>query len=266
MVRPGSFALPLALAGLAAAGAVLMARRVAPKNGWMPAPGGPREMTTRMLAAGSRLLQGSWPLDGFDIYLVGFHPMKDDPHHQMEAHHFCRQVTEDFTECVLFDGNTDDANLIGIEYIISERLFERLPEEERQYWHPHNGEILSGQLVAPGLPDIAEHMLMRHKMNSYGKTWHAWDTGNGEQPGDPLPLGEARLMWSFNRLGEARDWLIRQRDERMGIDTEDRRRQRQDLVALAHSQSGVDALKGRFGGPTRDLPGVRDARYLASAE
>ena len=66
----------------------------------------------------------------------------------MEAHHFCRQVNEDFAQCALFDGNSEDANLNGIEYIISARVFDQLPVEERPYWHPHNGEILSGQLVA----------------------------------------------------------------------------------------------------------------------
>jgi uncharacterized protein DUF1264 len=51
---------------------------------------------------------------------------------------------------VLFDGNGRDANLIGIEYIISGRLFGTLPESEKPYWHPHNYEILSGQLAALG--------------------------------------------------------------------------------------------------------------------
>lgn len=254
---------PVALiAATAAVALLLLPRRIPATHGSRPAPGGRKRMKTGLLETGAALLQGSRLLDGFNIYLVGFHPMKDDPHHQMEAHHFCRQVTEDFAECVLFDGNTDEANLIGIEYIVSERLFERLPEAERRYWHPHNGEILSGQLVAPGLPRAAEHALMREKLNSYGKTWHVWDTGTQEQPGDDLPLGEPKLMWSFNRLGEAREWLIRQRDERLGIDTEATRRNRQDLVALAHPQWGIDDLKDRFPGPTRDLPGVRDRRAL----
>src|SRR5690606_23660982 len=105
-----------------------------------------REKSTRtgVLEVGAKVLQGSAPLRGFDVYLVGFHPMKDHPEHQMTAHHFCNQVNEDFAQCVLFDGNDAEANLTGIEYIISEKLFASLPEGERQYWHPHNGEILSG--------------------------------------------------------------------------------------------------------------------------
>jgi len=133
-------------------------------------PGRDKSTKTKVLETGSNLIQTKAPFDPMEVYLIGFHPMKEDPGHQMEAHHFCTQVNEDFAQCVLFDGNSEDAKLTGIEYIISERLFETLPEEEKQYWHPHNYEILSGQLVAPGLPDVAEIELLDSKMNSYGKT------------------------------------------------------------------------------------------------
>jgi len=179
-----------------------------------------------------------------DVYLVGFHPLKEDPTHQVEAHHFCRQVNEDFAQCALFDGNTQAANLNGIEYIISEKLFATLPEEEKQYWHPHNYEILSGQLVAPGLPEVAEKALMKSKMNSYGKTWHVWNTGSMGAGAEKLPLGKPMLAWSFNHDGEAKPGLVEQRDKQMDMNTSARRKARQDLVALAKPQAGVEALKG----------------------
>ena len=94
-------------------------------------PGDEKSSKTSVLEAGARLLQRTSPLGPMDIHLVGFHPMKDDPEHQMEAHHFCHQVNEDFAQCVLFDGDSKGANLNGIEYIISEKLFEGLPEEEK---------------------------------------------------------------------------------------------------------------------------------------
>jgi hypothetical protein len=161
-------------------------------------------------------------------------------------------------QCALYDGDTAAANLTGIEYIISERLFERLPAEERGYWHPHNAEILSGQLVAPGLPAVAEKELMRGKMNSYGKTWHTWSTTHGRDGEASLPFGPPALAWSFNREGEARPGLVEDRDRRMAISTEAKRRERQDLVPLAHPQAGVDLLKGKFGRPTQPIPGVVD--------
>lgn len=96
-------------------------------------PGSEKSTKTQALELGAKVLQTDDPLEGMDVYLVGFHPMKEDPMHQMEAHHFCRQVNADFMQCALFDGNTADANLNGVEYIISEKLFESLPEDEKRY-------------------------------------------------------------------------------------------------------------------------------------
>lgn len=219
-------------------------------------PGQPESTKTNVLEAGASALQTDAPTDQLNIYLVGFHPMKDEPSHQFEAHHFCQQVNEDFMQCALYDGNTADAHLTGVEYIISESVFESLPEEEKQYWHPHNGEILSGQLVAPNLPETADHELMQSKMNSYGKTWHTWSSSHSDEEDQALPLGKPNLAWSFNRTGEPQPGLVEDRDQRMGIDTEERRQARQDLVPLANPQSGVDVLKGAFPRSTQPIPGV----------
>jgi hypothetical protein len=231
---------------------------------WAPAclaqvPGDKKTSKTLALEAGAKVLQSNAPLKPFDVYIVGFHPMKDHPERQMEAHHYCHQMNEDFAQCTLFDGNGTAARLNGIEYIISEKLFATLPLAERAMWHPHNGEILSGQLIAPGIPDAAEKALMRQKMNSYGKTWHVWNTGHEGMMGDTLPLGPAMLAWSFSREGEAIPSMVERRDRRLGISSADIRRQRADLQKLARPQSGVDDLKGKFARPGKDIPGVTAA-------
>lgn len=223
-------------------------------------PGAEETAKTKLLVGGATLLQRQAPLRPMEIYLVGFHAAKNDPSQQIEAHHYCAQVNQDFMQCTLFDGNTAEANLIGIEYIISEALFEQLPEDEKPYWHPHNYEILSGALIAPGLPSVAEHALMRGKMNSYGKTWHVWSTVLHGQAGDRMPLGAPTLEWSFNRDGEAQPGLVESRDQRMDLSTPKTRQNRADLVPLAHPQAGVDALKDRFNRPTEPVPGVVDKR------
>jgi hypothetical protein len=222
------------------------------------APGAPQSAKTRTLEAGAQVMQSLPPLEEIEIYLVGFHPMRDDPSKQMESHHYCHQVNEDFAQCVLYDGNTADARLHGIEYIISERLFEGLPPEERQYWHPHNYEILSGQLLAPGIPEVAEKELMRTKMNSYGKTWHVWETGVWGREGTPLPYGDPHLAWSFNRDGEAAPGMVEDRNRRMGIDMRVKRERRSDLSRLARPQEGVNRLKDVFPNAGDAPPGVAD--------
>lgn len=224
------------------------------KGGWLA-----------ILEQGANLLQSATPLKGFDVYVVGFHCAKGEPDFQVEAHHFCRVVNDDLLQCVLFDGNTRDANLIGIEYIVSERLFDGLPGQEKPYWHPHNFELLSGQFAAPGLPDAAERAFFKLLVNSYGKTWHTWHGSrrNG-QPGMDLPYGDPKLMWSFNRDGECDEALRRDRDQAMGLDTDAKRADRQSFLDLVRPQWGVDAMKDDFPGAT-PIPGVADVHPGATA-
>jgi hypothetical protein len=209
-------------------------------------PGADRTAKTGALESGADLMQAKAPVEKIAMYLNGFHVSKDDPKMQMEAHHYCNQVNEDFAQCVLFDGNTAEARMMGLEYIISETLYDTLPADEKAYWHPHNYEILSGQLRMPGLPDVAEKEALKGKMNSYGKTWHTWMTGVRDRAADPLPLGPPHLQWSFNKDGEDLPGMVTARDERFDFDTADERQDRQDLVALAKPQGGVDAMAAHF--------------------
>ena len=223
--------------------------------------------STKTLETGARMLQGNAPVANMDVYMVGFHPMKDHPSHQMEAHHFCREVNNEFSQCALFDGNTKAANLNGIEYIISEKLFNELPEEEKKYWHPHNYEILSGQLFAPGLPAVAEKAFLKKKMNSYGKTWHLWNTGHqGLGDATKMPIGEPKLAWSFNRDGEALPGLEAKTEKKFGVKFKDRRSDRKDLVKEARPQRGVDDLKKHFAGDIRPVEGIEDSRQAQEIE
>jgi hypothetical protein len=100
---------------------------------------------------------------------------------------------------------------------------------------------------------------MKQLMNSHGKTWHTWHTGRHDRgEGHPLPLGDPKLMWSFNRDGECDETLKTNRDQAMGLDTAKKRAERQSLLAEAHPQRGVDAMADQFQG-TSPVPGVVDS-------
>ena len=229
-----------------------------PNTPQQAAPGADGSAKTAALETGADLLQSKGPVARISYYLEGFHTAKADPSMQMEAHHYCNQVNEDVAQCVLFDGNTADARLTGIEYIVSAPIYESLPPEEKAYWHPHNFEILSGQLRMPGLPDAAEKAALKDKINSYGKTWHTWMSGMHGATNDPLPVGPAQLQWSFNRDGEVMPGMVEARDKRMGLNTAEARAARRDLVPLAKPQGGVDALAGMFPNAQPPIAGVSD--------
>ena len=217
----------------------------APQGG-ETAPGADRTAKTAALETGASMMQAKAPVEKIAMYLNGFHVSKDNPTMQMEAHHYCNQANEDLAQCVLFDGNTADARMMGVEYIISEKLYATLPADEKAYWHPHNYEVLSGQLRMPGLPDVAEKEALKGKINSYGKTWHTWMTGMHGKNADPLPFGPPHLQWSFNRDGEDLPGMVAARDKRFDFNTTDARQDRQDLVSLAKPQGGVDAMAASF--------------------
>jgi hypothetical protein len=222
------------------------------------APGEERTTRTATLETGAAVMQDKAPVDEISMYLVGFHPSKADGGMQMESHHYCDQVNEDFAQCALYDGNTGEARLHGVEYIISAKLYDTLPAEERPYWHPHNYEILSGTLRMPGLPDAAEHAALETKLDSYGKTWHFWKTGVFGAENDSLPLGPPHLAWSFNRDGEAKPGLVESRDKRMELDSADARRRRAGWASKASPQAGVDAMVSQFPNASPPPAGVRD--------
>jgi len=180
---------------------------------------------TRALAVGAAALQSQSPIGAHDTYLDGFHFYSGRPQAQMEAHHYCSVLNEDVFQCVIYDGSRRDAKLMGIEYVVSARLFETLPADEKQLWHSHVHEVHSGQLVAPGLPESAEKELMRKLVGTYGKTWHTWHTDQGHA----LPTGVPQLMMGFTADGQIDERMVRERDARLGIDSAAKRTERQAL-------------------------------------
>ena len=200
------------------------------------APGDDTKAKTKVLETGTSLLQGKQPLEALNVYMDGFHFYSGDMKTQMEAHHYCSVVNEEINQCVIFDGNGKDAKIMGVEYIISKKLFDSLSADEKKLWHSHVHEVKSGQLVAPGIPQKAEHEFMEKMIGTYGKTWHTWHTDQKL----PLPLGHPVLMMGFTADGQVDEAMVAERDERMGISSAEKRKDRESIPAPAVSP-GADA-------------------------
>ncbi len=191
------------------------------------APGAEKSARTATLEAGAAALQIMPPVGAINAYLDGFHFYNGRMEQQMEAHHYCAILNEDVIQCVIYDGNTKDAKLMGVEYIVSAQLFAGLPAAEKSLWHSHVHEVKSGQLIAPGIPQKAEHELMEIIIGTYGKTWHTWHTDREHA----LPLGHPMLMMGFTADGQSNEAMVAERDKRMKISSAEKRKDRERIPA-----------------------------------
>lgn len=190
-------------------------------------PGAAKSAKTATLESGAAVLQAKPPIGAINAYLNGFHFYNGNLQGQMEAHHYCSNVNEELIQCVMFDGNTDKARLMGVEYVLSRRLFESLPAEEKRLWHSHVHEVKAGQLIAPGIPERVERELMEKLVGTYGKVWHTWHTDQKLE----LPTGHPMLMMGFTRDGQVDAAKLADRDRRFGISSAEKRRSRETIPA-----------------------------------
>jgi hypothetical protein len=151
------------------------------------------------------------PIRDIHAHVCGIHFYSGDMSRQLIAEHYCSQP-QDVLQCVIYDSNKPGARLIGIEYIVSAKIFETLSPEEKKLWHSHNYEVKSGVLTAPDMSETAEKDLLKVLIGTYGKTWHTWQVDRG----DKLPLGIPQLMMAFTADGQAKANIIAERDKLYG--------------------------------------------------
>jgi hypothetical protein len=200
------------------------------------APGEKKGAKTAVLETGAAVLQSKPPVEALNAYLDGFHFYNGNMRGQMEAHHYCGVINDDLIQCVIYDGNVAKAKIMGVEYIVSAKLFKDLPDAEKALWHSHVHEVKSGQLIAPSIPALAEHELMEKLIGTYGKTLHTWHTDLHKA----LPLGVPQIMMGFTADGQADAAMVAARDKRFGVSSEEKKKERADVPAPA-IDPGADA-------------------------
>ncbi|KAJ5370720.1 Oil body-associated protein 1B [Penicillium cataractarum] len=205
-------------------------------------PGDPRTAKSRVLESGAAMAQDFTPVKQICAHLNAFHVYADEPTRCIESNHYCTHLTEDVRQCLIYDSPEANARLLGVEYMVSPRIFKTLPPEERKLWHTHEFEVKSGMLIMPtpkGMPTVvweaAETAEMEDIAPVYGKTYHMWQVDRG----DPVPMGPPQLMGSFTSPETVEkahkggmDGLLRDRDERFGVDYRTKAKKREGIVPV----------------------------------
>jgi hypothetical protein len=161
----------------------------------------------------------------YGLHVCAFHVGKEDPALQVESHHYCTRLRDGVFQCIIYDADRGNAKLLGVEYIVSDEIYQALPADEKKLWHPHDYEIRAGLLTMTGIQPDCEKKLAVGLLKSWGKVWHTWP-----DPKTDLPTGSPILMWSAGRDGAVRDDLIKARDKRYGIDVNVIRKEREKLL------------------------------------
>lgn len=172
------------------------------------------------------------PMSAPHFHFCGIHMAKNNPKLQFITQHYCAAHTGgsegDVFQCVLFNGTGKNAKLIGIEYLISDEAYRKLPDTEKKYWHAHTYEVLGGGLIAPGMTAKEETDFMKVVIKTWGKAWHTWP-----DPKSAVPTGEPLLIWSLMGDGQVDEKLLAARDKEFGVDTAKVRATREKEFGLA---------------------------------
>jgi hypothetical protein len=103
-----------------------------------------------------------------DVFLDGLHAYADQTGQPVQVRHVCGKVNEELHTCVVYDADGGDDDLLGVELVISERLFRELPEEDKPFWHSHRrGDSRSRAISSGGDADLQERLA-----STYGRLWY----------------------------------------------------------------------------------------------
>ncbi|CAM6034407.1 unnamed protein product [Sphagnum compactum] len=190
-------------------------------------PGAPKTVTSHILEQSAGLIQSLTPIKQFNQHVCTWAIFSHDMKRKIETHHYAARLNEDVLQCLVYDSDETDARLIGVEYIVSERLFLALPDEEKKLWHSHFYEIKEGLWVNPGVPEVMQKQELKKLAKTYGKFWCTWQFDRG----DRLPLGPPALMMSPQEhpLGQIPEEMIKKRDAKYGLSTSELKASRADI-------------------------------------
>jgi hypothetical protein len=121
---------------------------------------------------------------------AGAHCLRERAGSAGVSHHDCGPLNNAVSHYLLYDGPDPDARLIGVEYLVSDEVYRRMPAEEKLYWHAHECEGDAGLLSSPRSRRSDAKATRVEVGTLWGKVYRTWVSG-----GD-YPRGPSQPFWS----------------------------------------------------------------------
>ena len=104
------------------------------------------------------------------------------------AHHYCKQVRGGMFECQLYDSDSKDARLVGVEVVVDAKTWQAFDSVENKNWHYHKTEIPKVNAKLPDLSSEEAAKVVKTLEETYGKIYLLWDPAKSD-----LPIGSPSI-------------------------------------------------------------------------
>ena len=94
------------------------------------------------------------PAQGYTIHVMAPHKFEDGTVHG-PYHHYCKPISTEILQCLLFESTDSNALLTDIEYFVAKSVSRaHIPLETwNKYYHDHEVEIATGRVQILDMPD-----------------------------------------------------------------------------------------------------------------
>ena len=116
------------------------------------------------------------PAHGYDIHVQAPHMMEDGTVGG-PFHHYCKGISNQILQCLLFESTDKNAPLVAIEYFVAKDLSRKLPVIQwHRYFHDHKVEIATGRVQVLEPADKAADIAAAASKTD-GVIYHLWQKG-----------------------------------------------------------------------------------------
>lgn len=114
------------------------------------------------------------PAEGYDIHVQAPHVMADGEIGG-PFHHYCKPISDEVLQCLLFESTDPKAKLVAVEYFIAKTLSRQLPLIMwHRNFHDHKVEIATGRVQVLDMPPDKAAAIADAASKTDGVIFHLW--------------------------------------------------------------------------------------------
>jgi Protein of unknown function (DUF1264) len=135
---------------------------------------------TSLVVGGSVLAEEKkpTPADGFTIHVMAPHKFEDGTVHG-PFHHYCKGISPEVLQCLLFESTDPNALLVEVEYFIAKPVSRALVPLKtwNKFYHDHEVEIATGRVQVLDVPEAQAKEIAAAAAKTDGIIFHLWPKG-----------------------------------------------------------------------------------------